>query len=49
VGPGWDDVTWLGTPNSGWLTAISPQQSRHRRQQPSAQLIAYAATDLAFG
>jgi subtilase family serine protease len=22
VGPGWDDVTGLGSPNSGWLTAI---------------------------
>lgn len=22
VGPGWDDVTGLGTPNSGWLTAV---------------------------
>lgn len=24
VGPGWDNVTGLGTPNSGWLIAISP-------------------------
>lgn len=23
VGHGWDDVTGLGTPNSGWLTAVS--------------------------
>ena len=22
VNPGWDDVTGLGSPNSGWLTAI---------------------------
>jgi subtilase family serine protease len=22
VGPGWDDVTGLGSPNSGWLTAL---------------------------
>jgi hypothetical protein len=22
IGPGWDDVTGLGTPNAGWLTAI---------------------------
>ena len=22
VGPGWDDVTGLGSPNSGWLTAV---------------------------
>lgn len=24
VGPGWDNVTGLGSPNAGWLTAISP-------------------------
>ena len=22
VAPGWDDVTGLGSPNSGWLTAL---------------------------
>ena len=22
VNPGWDDVTGLGSPNSGWLTAV---------------------------
>jgi subtilase family serine protease len=22
VGPGWDDVTGLGSPNAGWLTAV---------------------------
>jgi subtilase family serine protease len=22
TGPGWDDVTGLGSPNSGWLTAV---------------------------
>jgi len=22
IGPGWDDVTGLGSPNSGWLTAV---------------------------
>lgn len=24
VAPGWDDVTGLGSPNTGWLTAVSP-------------------------
>ncbi|HEX9339259.1 MAG TPA: hypothetical protein VF892_25380, partial [Pseudonocardiaceae bacterium] len=24
IAPGWDDVTGIGSPNTGWLTSLAP-------------------------